>query len=116
VFFLYIYIYILNLYTCNGYLCAQNCLLTNNNTVDGQVKKVNGVEIDNLKHLCQLIRDCSSESLRFDLDDDRVIALNYQSAKVATSRILKRHRIPSAMSSDLSAEQNIPESESASSS
>jgi hypothetical protein len=29
---------------------------------------------------------------------------------------LKRHRIPSAMSSDLSAEQNIPESESASSS
>lgn len=81
-----------------------------------QVKKVNGVEIDNLKHLCQLIRDCSSESLRFDLDDDRVIALNYQSAKVATSRILKRHRIPSAMSSDLSAEQNIPESESASSS
>ncbi|XP_034923663.1 protease Do-like 10, mitochondrial [Populus alba] len=81
-----------------------------------QVKKVNGVEIDNLKHLCQLVRDCGSESLRFDLDDDRVIALNYQSAKVATSRILKRHRIPSAMSSDLSAEQNIPESETASSS
>ncbi|CAK7326008.1 unnamed protein product [Dovyalis caffra] len=36
-----------------------------------QVKKVNGVEIDNLKHLCQLVEDCSSESLRFDLDDDR---------------------------------------------
>ncbi|KAF9677020.1 hypothetical protein SADUNF_Sadunf08G0063800 [Salix dunnii] len=81
-----------------------------------QVKKVNGIEIDNLKHLCQLVGNCSSESLRFDLDDDRVIALNYQSAKVATSRILKRHRIPSAMSSDLSAEQNISESESASSS
>ncbi|KAJ6317910.1 hypothetical protein OIU76_013456 [Salix suchowensis] len=81
-----------------------------------QVKKVNGIEIDNLKHLCQLVGNCSSESLRFDLDDDRVIALNYQSAKVATSRILKRHRIPSAMSSDLSAEQTISESESASSS
>uniref|UniRef100_A0A6N2LRG4 Protease Do-like PDZ domain-containing protein n=1 Tax=Salix viminalis TaxID=40686 RepID=A0A6N2LRG4_SALVM len=81
-----------------------------------QVKKVNGIEIDNLKHLCQLVGNCSSESLRFDLDEDRVIALNYQSAKVATSRILKRHRIPSAMSSDLSAEQNISESESASSS
>ncbi|KAJ6726795.1 DO-LIKE 15 PROTEIN-RELATED [Salix purpurea] len=81
-----------------------------------QVKKVNGIEIDNLKHLCQLVGNCSSESLRFDLDDDRVIALNYQSAKVATSRILKRHRIPAAMSSDLSAEQNISESESASSS
>ncbi|KAJ6982795.1 hypothetical protein NC653_025795 [Populus alba x Populus x berolinensis] len=58
-----------------------------------QVKKVNGLEVDNLKHLCGLVEDCSSESLRFDLDDDSVIALNYQSAKVAISRILKRHRI-----------------------
>ncbi|KAG6760011.1 hypothetical protein POTOM_036510 [Populus tomentosa] len=45
------------------------------------VKKVNGLEVDNLKHLCGLVEDCSSESLRFDLDDDSVIALNYQSAK-----------------------------------
>ncbi|XP_010277816.1 PREDICTED: protease Do-like 10, mitochondrial [Nelumbo nucifera] len=70
-----------------------------------QVKKVNGVEVENLKHLCRLVEDCSEESLRFDLDDDRVIVLNYQSAKVATSRILKRHRIPSAMSNDLIEEQ-----------
>jgi hypothetical protein len=74
------------------WLFVRKCLLTNN-CVDGQVKKVNGLEIDNLKHLCGLVEDCSSESLRFDLDDDSVIALNYQSAKVAISRILKRHRI-----------------------
>jgi hypothetical protein len=74
------------------WLFVSKCLLTNN-CVDGQVKKVNGLEIDNLKHLCGLVEDCGSESLRFDLDDDRVIALNYQSAKVAISGILKRHRI-----------------------
>jgi hypothetical protein len=73
-------------------LFVLKCLLTNN-CVDGRVKKVNGLEIDNLKHRCGLVEDCSSESLRFDLDDDSVIALNYQSAKVAISRILKRHRI-----------------------
>ncbi|KAH9746912.1 hypothetical protein WN944_011715 [Citrus x changshan-huyou] len=72
---------------------------------DLQVKKVNGVEIENLKHLCQLVENCSSENLRFDLDDDRVVVLNYDVAKIATSKILKRHRIPSAMSGDLNGEQ-----------
>lgn len=66
-----------------------------------QVRKVNGVEVDNLKHLCQLVEECNEDRLRFDLDDDRVIVLDYHKAKLATSRILKRHRIPSAMSSDL---------------
>lgn len=66
-----------------------------------QVKKVNGVEIDNLKQLCQLVEGCKEKNLRIDLDDDRVIVLDYHKAKLATSRILKRHRIPSAASSDL---------------
>ncbi|GAV81916.1 Trypsin domain-containing protein/PDZ_2 domain-containing protein [Cephalotus follicularis] len=74
-----------------------------------QVKKLNGVEVENLKHLCQLVENCSTESLRVDLDDDRVIILNYRSAKVATSKILKRHRIPSVISSDLISEQNNSE-------
>ncbi|KAK2635125.1 hypothetical protein Ddye_029917 [Dipteronia dyeriana] len=72
-----------------------------------QVKKVNGVEIENLKHLCQQVENCSSENLRFDLDDDRVVVLDYKKAKIATSRILKRHIIPSAMSNDLIGEQNL---------
>ncbi|XP_042000740.1 protease Do-like 10, mitochondrial isoform X2 [Salvia splendens] len=66
-----------------------------------QVKKVNGVEVDNLKHLRQLVEDGSSENIRFDLDDERVIVLNYEKARIATSRILNRHRIPSATSADL---------------
>ncbi|KAF5948225.1 hypothetical protein HYC85_014182 [Camellia sinensis] len=66
-----------------------------------QVKKVNGVEVENLKHLRCLVEECTEEFLRFDLDDERVIVLNYESAKIATSRILRRHRIPSAVSADL---------------
>ncbi|OEL29975.1 Protease Do-like 10, mitochondrial [Dichanthelium oligosanthes] len=70
-----------------------------------QVKKVNGVEVENLKHLCSLVEGCTEENLRFDLDDERVIILKYQNARLATSRVLKRHRIPSAMSSDLVEDQ-----------
>nr|XP_027087325.1 protease Do-like 10, mitochondrial isoform X1 [Coffea arabica]XP_027089217.1 protease Do-like 10, mitochondrial isoform X1 [Coffea arabica] len=66
-----------------------------------QVKKVDNVEVENLKHLCQLVEGCEKEAIRFDLDDERVIVLNYSMAKVATSRILQRHRIPNAMSGDL---------------
>lgn len=66
-----------------------------------QVKKVNDVEVENLKHLCQLVEGCEKEDIRFDLDDERVIVLSYSKAKVATSRILQRHRIPNAMSGDL---------------
>ncbi|PSR92830.1 Protease Do-like [Actinidia chinensis var. chinensis] len=66
-----------------------------------QVKKVNGVEVENLKQLCRLVENCAEEFLRFDLDDEIVIVLNYQLATIATRRILKRHRVPSVMSSDL---------------
>lgn len=66
-----------------------------------QVKKVNGVEVDNLKHLCKLVEGCTEKSIRFDLDDERVVVLNFQAGKDATSRILTRHRIPFAMSADL---------------
>ncbi|GMN46845.1 hypothetical protein TIFTF001_016029 [Ficus carica] len=71
-----------------------------------QVKKFNRVEIENLKHLCQLVENNTEENVRFDLDDERVIALNYNLAKIATSKILKRHRIPSSMSNDLVDERN----------
>lgn len=76
-----------------------------------QVKKVNGVEVENLKHLRKLVEDNSKERIRFDLDDERVIVLNYDLANVATSRILKRHRIPYAMSSDLINDDGAPELE-----
>ncbi|KAL3523236.1 hypothetical protein ACH5RR_016070 [Cinchona calisaya] len=73
-----------------------------------QVKKVDDVEVENLKHLCQLVEDCKKENIRFDLDDERVIVLNYSMAKMATSRILQRHRIPNAVSGDLFDDQDVP--------
>ncbi|CAA7023472.1 unnamed protein product [Microthlaspi erraticum] len=66
-----------------------------------EVKKVNGEKVVNLKHLSELIEECCTEDLRFDLEEGHVIVLNYLSAKEATSLILERHKIPSAMSSDL---------------
>ncbi|KAL6565290.1 Protease Do-like 10, mitochondrial [Orobanche gracilis] len=100
-------------------ILSQEVLMDDINTgyerlADLQVKKVNGIEVDNLKHLRQLVEDSSTENVRFDLDDERVIVLNYDSAKLATSRILKRHRIPSATSNDLIDEQNAPDIELAS--
>ncbi|XP_056159207.1 protease Do-like 10, mitochondrial isoform X2 [Syzygium oleosum] len=74
-----------------------------------QVRKVNGIEIENLRHLYRLVEDYSGESIRFDLDDERVIVFNYRMAKIATSTILKRHRIPSVASTDLIDEQNSQE-------
>lgn len=74
------------------------------------MKKVNDVEVENLKHLCQLVEECENQNIRFDLDEEKVIILNYGVAKIATSRILKRHRIPHATSSDL-VEENIPTSQ-----
>ncbi|EOA14800.1 hypothetical protein CARUB_v10028106mg, partial [Capsella rubella] len=66
-----------------------------------QVKKVNGVEVLNLRHLSDLIEKCSEEDLRLDLEKERVITVNYKSAKEATPWILEHHGIPSAMSKDL---------------
>ncbi|VVB16011.1 unnamed protein product [Arabis nemorensis] len=66
-----------------------------------EVKKVNGVEVVNLKHLSELIEKCCTEDLRFDLEQNKVIVLNTKSAKEATSSIIERFGIPSAMSKDL---------------
>ncbi|KAI3692576.1 hypothetical protein L6452_32393 [Arctium lappa] len=37
---------------------------------DLQVKKVNNIEINNLKHMCQLVEECKEERLRLDLNLD----------------------------------------------
>ena len=52
------------------------------------------------------MENCNNESVRFDLEDERVIVLHYHLAKIASSKILKRHRIPSAFSNDLVDEQS----------
>ncbi|CAA7030416.1 unnamed protein product [Microthlaspi erraticum] len=69
---------------------------------DLQVKKVNGVRVENLKHLRQLIEECPTENLRLDLENDNTIIItSHESAKNITPKILKRYGIPTAMSKDL---------------
>ncbi|CAL9221087.1 unnamed protein product [Arabidopsis halleri] len=71
-------------------------------SLDGaQVEKVNGVEVKNLKHLCELIEECSTEDLRLDFKNHKVLVLNYESAKKATLQILERHKIKSFISKDI---------------
>ncbi|CAH8341834.1 unnamed protein product [Eruca vesicaria subsp. sativa] len=72
---------------------------------DLQVKKVNGIEVDNLKHLCQVIEECCTGFLRLDLENEKVLILNNKWARKATSTILKDLKIPSAMSDDLQPRQ-----------
>lgn len=52
--------------------------------------------MENLKHLTELVETCWTEDLRLDLENEKVVVLNYANAKEATSLILELHRIPSA--------------------
>lgn len=70
---------------------------------------VNGVEVHNLRHLRRLVEDCEESSLRFDLDDGRVVVLDFQAAKEASLRILQRHRISSHTSNDLLQKEHASE-------
>ncbi|KAI6699402.1 hypothetical protein NL676_013726 [Syzygium grande] len=37
-----------------------------------QVRKVNGIEIENLRHLYQLVEHYNGESIQFDLDEAKI--------------------------------------------
>lgn len=67
---------------------------------------MNGVEVHNLRHLRELVEQCTSPSLRFDLDENRVVVLDFRAAREASLRILQRHRIPSDTSKDLLEEED----------
>ncbi|KFK31613.1 hypothetical protein AALP_AA6G135800 [Arabis alpina] len=74
---------------------------------DLQVKTVNGVQVENLRHLYEMIENCCAEDLRLDLENDQVMVLNYKDAKEATSLILEHHRISSPISKDLLQSEEI---------
>ncbi|CAI5523131.1 unnamed protein product [Closterium sp. Naga37s-1] len=66
-----------------------------------QVKRVNGKEVENLRQLRDEVLQCTDGFVRFDLDDDRVIAVSVAAAKKASAQILRRYRVPCASSWDL---------------
>ncbi|CAI5986124.1 unnamed protein product [Closterium sp. NIES-64] len=66
-----------------------------------KVKRVNGKEVENLRQLRDEVLQCTDGFVRFDLDDDRVIAVSVAAAKKASAQILRRYRVPCASSWDL---------------
>lgn len=71
---------------------------------DTQVLRVNGVAVLNLRHVKELIDSAVRQKepyLVVDLKDERVIVLGLAAAQLAHEKLLKRHRIPAAMSPDL---------------
>lgn len=70
------------------------------------ISHVNGVPIDNLRHLVQLVEQNNSKFIRFDLESERVIILNSEEANSQGPEILESHNIPYAKSVDL--RKNLP--------
>ena len=79
---------------------------------DLEVKRVNGEEVRNLRHLRELVERCGGPGgepyVRFDLADDRVLVLDAAEAAAAHPRILRRHRVPEHMSACLDAPPEEP--------
>jgi S1-C subfamily serine protease len=55
----------------------------------------NGQEIRNLKHLIDMVDNCSDEWLQFDLEGETPVALPVAEARAATPSILARNMMPS---------------------
>eukprot|EP00850_Spirogloea_muscicola_P009988 SM000057S18418 [mRNA] locus=s57:518427:521621:+ [translate_table: standard] len=66
-----------------------------------QVMAVNGMPVQNLKHLATMVENCADAFLQFDLEYQQLLILDAKVAREATPGILSTHCIPSAISSDL---------------
>jgi len=72
-----------------------------NNCTNLEVLKFNGVKIENLRHLVELVENNKEPYTRFDLDDYGLIIMESKAAATANQRILDKHYVPSAKSQDL---------------
>ncbi|EOD27432.1 hypothetical protein EMIHUDRAFT_430070 [Emiliania huxleyi CCMP1516] len=61
---------------------------------NSMVRALNGVPILCLAQLAQLVRACRQRSLRFDLEESRVLVLDTAQARGAEAEILQQHNIP----------------------
>lgn len=66
-----------------------------------QLKKFNGEPVLNLRHLVELMRSCTDDYHRYDLDEQTVVILDAKVVKEATPTILEKYSIPHALSKDL---------------
>ena len=71
------------------------------------VRSVNGVKVRNLRHLIELVDQCSDGFVRFNLDRDDEwdvkLVVDAREMREATARVMKRNLIPSDRSEALRA-------------
>jgi hypothetical protein len=78
---------------------------------NAQLHTVNGISVRNLRHVMELIDECAEGYLRFGIQNNLVLVLKADAAKLATAEALEQHSIPAAMSPDLSGISPSPPSE-----
>eukprot|EP00197_Chlamydomonas_leiostraca_P015336 CAMPEP_0202861036 /NCGR_PEP_ID=MMETSP1391-20130828/2572_1 /ASSEMBLY_ACC=CAM_ASM_000867 /TAXON_ID=1034604 /ORGANISM="Chlamydomonas leiostraca, Strain SAG 11-49" /LENGTH=647 /DNA_ID=CAMNT_0049540355 /DNA_START=61 /DNA_END=2004 /DNA_ORIENTATION=- len=72
-----------------------------------QVVRVNGTAVLNLRHLQQLVAQPQADGfVRFELEDDRLVAVDASMAQDASTRIAQRYRVPALASLDLTMSQD----------
>lgn len=64
------------------------------------LKQINGYDVNNLKHLAQIIDECPGDvrDLRFELQGDNIIIIDRQAALEEEASMLETHCIPAARS------------------
>eukprot|EP01111_Echinosteliopsis_oligospora_P012560 TRINITY_DN430_c0_g1_i1.p1 TRINITY_DN430_c0_g1~~TRINITY_DN430_c0_g1_i1.p1 ORF type:complete len:528 (-),score=111.79 TRINITY_DN430_c0_g1_i1:116-1699(-) len=82
-------------------ILAADINVTYQQYVPNVITHVNGVAIDNLKHLVELVETNNEGFIRLDLESERVIVLNANEAKAQSDEILEAHNIPYSKSLDL---------------
>lgn len=65
--------------------------------INTRVQKFNGTKLRNLAHLAKMVDECTTDFLRFDLDDE-IVVVEREEALEASAEILETHCIPSASS------------------
>ena len=68
-----------------------------------QVKKFNGTEIRNVKHLVWLVQRCKDEYFHWEFDRGDAVVLKADEARKSTETVVSTHNLPHSMSPDLKA-------------
>lgn len=69
--------------------------------VNIRVRTINGVRVRNLRHVVEILTGMTEGWVKIEGDQHQVIIVDHIEAMNAEARILKLHRVPAAMSSDL---------------
>lgn len=82
-------------------ILAADVNVTYQQYVPNIVTDANNTPIRNLQHLVELVEANEADTLRLDLESERVIVLDAKEAKTQSSEILESHNIPYIKSTDL---------------